>query len=275
MLSRGRVVDTLTGGDVAEANIVAAAVSAVHHVEAGERSGRKARRREPAGGTSSRRTTRPPFRWRSSRSSSRFTDTTTTRISCRRSTSTTFCMLATALGFIAMGQTIALLMAGVDLSVGPLAGFLVVVASFFVNDGQPWTMIATGFVLMLLGAVVVGAINGSSDPVREFHADRRDPCDVYRSAGLQLSSARRAGRIYQRVGDAGDQLSGRTDPAGLPRPGRVRPGGRIRAAERPGRLAAPGDRLRRGVGAARSDCRSTVSSSSATSARRYSPRSAP
>ena len=39
-------------------------------------------------------------------------------------------LLATALGFIALGQTIALLLGGIDLSVGPLAGFLVVVASY-------------------------------------------------------------------------------------------------------------------------------------------------
>jgi ribose transport system ATP-binding protein len=70
-------------------------------------------------------------------------------------------MLATALCFIALGQTIALLLSGVDLSVGPLAGFLVVIASFFVNDGQPAAMIGLGFVLMLVAALVVGAINGS------------------------------------------------------------------------------------------------------------------
>ena len=38
-------------------------------------------------------------------------------------------------GFIALGQNIALLTGGIDLSVGPLAGFLVVVSSFYVNDG--------------------------------------------------------------------------------------------------------------------------------------------
>ena len=32
-----------------------------------------------------------------------------------------------ALGFISLGQTFALLLGGIDLSVGPLAGFLVVV----------------------------------------------------------------------------------------------------------------------------------------------------
>ena len=69
-------------------------------------------------------------------------------------------MLATALGFIALGQTVALLLGGIDLSVGPLAGFLVVVASFFVNDGKPPSMIAAGFLLMFGGAFAVGAING-------------------------------------------------------------------------------------------------------------------
>lgn len=69
-------------------------------------------------------------------------------------------LLATALGFIALGQTIALLMGGIDLSVGPLAGFLVVCASFFVNDGQSAPMIIAGFALMLSGAVAVGLVNG-------------------------------------------------------------------------------------------------------------------
>jgi ribose transport system ATP-binding protein len=69
-------------------------------------------------------------------------------------------LLATALGFIALGQTIALLMGGIDLSVGPLAGFLVVVASFFINEGRPPWMIVAGFALMFGAALAVGAING-------------------------------------------------------------------------------------------------------------------
>ena len=69
-------------------------------------------------------------------------------------------LLATALGFIALGQTVALLMGGIDLSVGPLTGFLVVVASFFVNDGKSPSVIAAGFLLMFGGAFIVGAING-------------------------------------------------------------------------------------------------------------------
>jgi ribose transport system ATP-binding protein len=69
-------------------------------------------------------------------------------------------LLATALGFIAMGQTVALLMGGIDLSVGPLAGFLVVVASFFINEDKSAVMMLTGFLLMFAGAFVTGTING-------------------------------------------------------------------------------------------------------------------
>jgi ribose transport system ATP-binding protein len=69
-------------------------------------------------------------------------------------------LLATALGFIALGQTIALLMGGIDLSVGPLAGFLVVVASFFINDDKSATMMLVGFLLIFAGALVIGTVNG-------------------------------------------------------------------------------------------------------------------
>ncbi len=51
-----------------------------------------------------------------------------------------------ALGFISLGQTFALLLGGIDLSVGPLAGFLVVAASFFVLDGKSTAVWVLGFV---------------------------------------------------------------------------------------------------------------------------------
>jgi ribose transport system ATP-binding protein len=69
-------------------------------------------------------------------------------------------MLVAALGFISMGQTVALLVAGIDLSVGPLAGFLVVVGSFFLGDGQSFGVIVLGLAVMALAALLVGAING-------------------------------------------------------------------------------------------------------------------
>jgi ribose transport system ATP-binding protein len=68
---------------------------------------------------------------------------------------------ATALGFIALGQNVALLTGGIDLSVGPLAGFLVVVASFFINDGRAPYTVLIGIVLMIGVAGLAGLVNGS------------------------------------------------------------------------------------------------------------------
>lgn len=73
----------------------------------------------------------------------------------------TMLIAASALGFIALGQTVSLLLGGIDLSVGPLSGFLVVVASFFINDDKPVVVILGGLVLIVGVAVVVGLVNGS------------------------------------------------------------------------------------------------------------------
>jgi ribose transport system ATP-binding protein len=66
-----------------------------------------------------------------------------------------------ALGFIALGQTVALLVGGIDLSVGPLAGFMVVVGSFFLNDGKGGPALAVGLLLRLLAGAGTGAVNGT------------------------------------------------------------------------------------------------------------------
>jgi ribose transport system ATP-binding protein len=70
-------------------------------------------------------------------------------------------LLVSALGFIALGQTIALLTGGIDLSVGPLAGLLVVVASFFIVEESAATSLVLGFLAMLAVSIAVGLINGS------------------------------------------------------------------------------------------------------------------
>ncbi|MGV8949958.1 MAG: ATP-binding cassette domain-containing protein [Cypionkella sp.] len=156
VMSRGKVVATLTGHDVEEEKIVAAAVSATHS-DTGS-----AQVRVAQGG------------WR------HFVQTDNAPAIPLAAVIVVLglygysqnvhflsafnvanmLMLATALGFIAIGQNIALLLGGVDLSVGPLAGFMVVVASFFINDGQSGAMILAGFALMLAAGVVVGLING-------------------------------------------------------------------------------------------------------------------
>ncbi len=70
-------------------------------------------------------------------------------------------LLVSALGFVALGQTVALLIGGIDLSVGPLVGFLVVVSSFFVLDNSPVVSMILGFVAMLVISIVVGLFNGA------------------------------------------------------------------------------------------------------------------
>ncbi len=157
VMSRGHVVATLTGDDVSEENIVSAAVSAGTH-----------------GGESIASQAPAKSGWRHFLQSDNAPAVPLALVTILLglyvySQNENFLsifniynilMLATALGFIALGQTIALLMGGIDLSVGPLAGFLVVVASFFINDDKSGVMMLAGFLLMFAGAFIVGSING-------------------------------------------------------------------------------------------------------------------
>lgn len=158
VMSRGQVVETLTGHDVEEARIVAAAVGALTHVDREE----------------SRHPKPQASRWRHFVQSDNAPAVPLTLVmillalygfSQNSHYLSAFnvgniLMLATALGFIALGQTVALLLAGIDLSVGPLAGFLVVVASFFVAQDQTGLSFLAGFALMFGIALIVGLVNG-------------------------------------------------------------------------------------------------------------------
>jgi len=74
---------------------------------------------------------------------------------------TSLMTLVAGLAFIAFGQLIAIMTAGIDLSVGPLAGLLVVIASFFVLEERGLGATFAGLALMLGVAILVGLINGS------------------------------------------------------------------------------------------------------------------
>ncbi len=158
VMSRGRVVETLRGADVVQSRIVAAAVGAVTKAEA----------REHAAGRSggwlrhflqSDNAPVVPLAIIGILLALVVFSKNDNYLSAFNVSN--ILLLATALGFIALGQTVAILSGGIDLSVGPLAGFLVVIASFFILDGLPATSIALGFALMLVGAIVVGTVNGS------------------------------------------------------------------------------------------------------------------
>ncbi|MGV9798220.1 ATP-binding cassette domain-containing protein [Mycobacterium sp. NPDC003449] len=70
-------------------------------------------------------------------------------------------MLMAPVLFLAAGQLVVMLTGGIDLSVGPLSGTLVVVASFFIVEGYGFGWWILGFVLMFALAAGVGAANGA------------------------------------------------------------------------------------------------------------------
>ncbi|MEV0753656.1 ATP-binding cassette domain-containing protein [Streptosporangium sp. NPDC050280] len=63
--------------------------------------------------------------------------------------------------FLAAGQLVVILTGGIDLSVGPLSGALVVIASFYILDGYGAGWWILGFLLMILMATGVGLANGA------------------------------------------------------------------------------------------------------------------
>ena len=159
VMSRGHAVATLEGDQVTEENIVQAEISATTHTS--QRMTDRVRRRarilhfvegDYAPGDRARH--------RHARAR-RSTFCSATAATYPTSTSRRSTFACAALGFISLGQTFALLLGGIDLSVGPLAGFLVVLGSFFVLDGKSPGIWALGFVLMFLAAVGVGLLNGS------------------------------------------------------------------------------------------------------------------
>jgi len=157
VMSRGHAVATLEGAEVTEERIVHAAISASTH--SSEQTGRRS--------SSSSRFARfiegdyapvvvlaavmialGAYVW--SQNDRYFSDFNITSVM----------FACAALGFISLGQTFALLLGGIDLSVGPLAGFLVVVASFFILDGRSPAVWAAGFCAMFACAAGVGLLNG-------------------------------------------------------------------------------------------------------------------
>jgi ribose transport system ATP-binding protein len=74
---------------------------------------------------------------------------------------TSMLTLLAALAFISFGQQIVILTGGIDISVGPLAGLMVVISSFFLQEGQSELTMVAGLAIMLAVALGVGFTNGS------------------------------------------------------------------------------------------------------------------
>jgi ribose transport system ATP-binding protein len=159
VMSRGRAVETLTGADVSEARIVAAAVQATHANDHGLSGRAKAGLSGLKHFLQSDNAPAVPLALVTVLLGLYIQSQNANFLSAFNVYN--ILLLATALGFIALGQTVALLMGGIDLSVGPLAGFLVVVASFFINDDKSLGVMAAGFALMFASAFITGVINGT------------------------------------------------------------------------------------------------------------------
>jgi ribose transport system ATP-binding protein len=159
VMSRGHVVATLRGDEVTEERIVSAAVSSrteavgskQQHAEAAATGWRRFIRGDYAPSTLVAAVIVLLGAFLLTRNDRYLSDFNIS----------TLLLAATALGFIALGQNVALLTGGIDLSVGPLAGFLVVVSSFFVNDGKSAVLLIVGLLLMIGVSVATGLVNGS------------------------------------------------------------------------------------------------------------------
>ncbi len=69
-------------------------------------------------------------------------------------------LAATALSFIALGQLLVVLTGGIDLSVGPLTGLVLVILSFFWAEDAGAGLIILGAAVSVAAALAVGALNG-------------------------------------------------------------------------------------------------------------------
>jgi ribose transport system ATP-binding protein len=157
VMSRGHIVADLTGDDVNEERIVSAAVSATT----------RSNRAEYSGGRSTRLTRFLKGDYSPVLILALFIVALGLYVYSQNDryfnpfNISSIQGLVAALGFIAMGQTIALMVGGIDLSVGPLAGFLVVIASFYVIADNDTGLVLLGFALMLVAAASTGAVNGA------------------------------------------------------------------------------------------------------------------
>jgi ribose transport system ATP-binding protein len=67
--------------------------------------------------------------------------------------------LFSAMAFVGIAQAIVMMTGGIDLSVGPLMGILVVLGSFVLPDGATAAGIVVGFLIVIAVALAVGAAN--------------------------------------------------------------------------------------------------------------------
>lgn len=156
VISRGAVVESLSGDAVTEHNMMQAMVSATGH-------------RSSSAPTRTEDVSAPPNRL--VRSLPAYTllgaiivlsliATTQNARFLGEANLVSVLLTTTALAFIALGQMLVVMTGGIDLSVGPLTGLVLVIISFFWFDGASVGSLLAGVAVAVVAAVVVGAING-------------------------------------------------------------------------------------------------------------------
>jgi ribose transport system permease protein/ribose transport system ATP-binding protein len=154
VFSRGQVVRELTGPEVTEENIAHAALTATRtrahreHASGGRWASRFLGRSEYAPAAILALFMLVLGAYTASRSGNYLTS----------ANFQSYFLLLSALGFIALGQFIVVMLGGIDLSVGPLSGFLLVLSSFIVTPGGVGLWI--GALALLGAAIAVGLTNG-------------------------------------------------------------------------------------------------------------------
>jgi ribose transport system ATP-binding protein len=154
VFSRGKIVRSLTGDDLTEEKITGAAIGAQTQRERHDETGSARLRRFLSGDLAPVLILTALIILLGV-----YTTAVNDKFLSARSLNGIF-FLASALAFVSTGQLIVLLTGGIDLSVGPLTGLVVVILSFFAGDENgPW-FFAFGVVLALATAAFIGFVNG-------------------------------------------------------------------------------------------------------------------
>ncbi|MDX6618093.1 MAG: ribose transport system permease protein rbsA [Gaiellales bacterium] len=158
VFSRGQAVRTLTGGDISEENITGAAITSdtQRAAHATSRRSRMQQWRRFGAGDYLPTAVLAVLIGALTLYTAQSNDFFLTKINF-----VGMLLLGSALGFIAIGQLIVLLTGGIDLSVGPLTGLVVVVMSFFAGQGQSDARFVLGILAVIGTALVVGLTNAA------------------------------------------------------------------------------------------------------------------
>jgi len=151
VFSRGRVVRELTGPELTERGITGAAVTAT-----GAHSPTLVRRRLPA---VARGDQLPSLVLVALIVALAVYTTAHNSLFTGQRSLTSLLLLASIVGFAALGQLTALLVGSIDLSVGPMIGLTVVILSFFADGTKGTGGLLVGVLVAAAAGVAVGALN--------------------------------------------------------------------------------------------------------------------